>query len=58
MALEVTAPMFAEVRAKLVRADANVTTDRRHAGDQVEGRQVPTSDAGQSVAVLVSPEAA
>ena len=57
LALEVERPMFAEVRAKLVRADANVTT-----GDMLAIRarasQVPTADAGQSVAVLTSPEAA
>lgn len=57
LALEVERPMFAQVRATLVRADANVTTDAIMAIRSKSG-QVPTEDAGQSVAVLVSPEAA
>jgi len=57
LALEVTRPTFAQVRAVLVRADANVTTDALMA-IRTKAGQVPTDDAGQTVEVLVSPEAA
>ncbi|MEN1729401.1 MAG: hypothetical protein AAGJ52_13275 [Pseudomonadota bacterium] len=57
IALEVTVPTFAQFRAKLVRSDQNVTT-----GDVLAIRSkslgVPVVDPSQSVAVLVSPEAA
>jgi len=57
LALEVTRPTFAQVRAVLTRADANVTTDALMA-IRTKAGQVPTDDAGQTVGVLVSPEAA
>lgn len=57
LALEVTAPMFAQVRAQLVRADANVTSDALMAIRR-RATQNPVTDTGQTVAVLVSPEVA
>lgn len=57
IALEVSKPTFAEMRAQLVRADQNVTTDAVMA-IRTKAANVPISDSGQSVAVLVSPEAA
>ena len=57
LALEVERPMFAEVRAVMVRADENVTTDPIIA-IRTRATDVPTNDDGQTTAVLVSPDAA
>lgn len=57
LAIEVERPMFEQVRAELVRADENVTTDAIMAIRQ-RASQNPVDDSGQSVEVLVSPEAA
>jgi hypothetical protein len=57
LAIEVERPMFEQVRAQLVRADANVTTDAVMAIRQ-RASQNPVEDTGQTVAVLVSPDAA
>lgn len=57
LAIEVERPMYAEARASLVRADANVTTDAIMA-IKTRASQNPVADTGQTVGVLVSPEAA
>jgi len=49
--------MYQNVRASIVRADANVTTDAVIAIRQAAS-QNPVEDAGQTVEVLVSPLAA